>query len=702
MPLQAGLASASASGVAADGIRCAVSGDGSKVLFTAQSDALVSGDNNGAVDLFLKDLNGNGVQRLVAAAVLGQVFCLGMTPNAQTVVYTHSSPSILPPIFIKNLLTGSVSRVTPAPGSLPNVAGYQFAGISDDGLRLALIAQPTSTSSGDDTTALGPAHLLLRDLGTSQWINLDAQVRFTTEQGRARGNARIAPDGRGLAFTSCASHPEAATTTPNVVCSATTWTLAHLVGDMRWRMQRTGQWHGHQTAGRRWPVACVSREITQRCNLDCTLCYLSDSSEAVRDLPLAEVFRRIDLILLHYGPGTDVQVSGGEPTLRRHDELVAIVRRIASLGLRASLFTNGTKASRAVLVDLSAAGLTDVAFHVDTTQQRAGYSSEQDLNALRRAYIERAGGLPISVFFNATVHAGNFDAVPMLSAFFVAQADVVRFASFQLQAETGRGVLGARVDVIGNDSVAQRLQQGSGVADLGFNVLAAGHHDCNRSAVLLVVNGRAHDAFANRQLVRRFMRETADLVIDRGTPWRAVRSLLAAAVARPRLGLAALRWALGAGPGLAAAPRSGRHTRRVHKLTLFPHNVMDACALDAQRIDACVFMAITQDGPMSMCAYNAQRDHYLLRPLQTAQGTWQPLRAGAGGAGGVASAPIKWLKGRPRADALQARKAGGASHAAGRPGGPDRPVWSDMPDKPDKPNRVDRPNRADRPDRAAP
>lgn len=128
--------------------------------------------------------------------------------------------------------------------------------------------------------------------------------------------------------------------------------------------------------------------------------------------------------------------------------------------------------------------------------------------------------------------------------FFVAQADVVRFASFQLQAGTGRGVLGARVDVIGNDSVAQRLQQGSGVADLGFNVLAAGHHDCNRSAVLLVVNGRAHDAFANRQLVRRFMRETADLVIDRGTPWRAVRSLLAAAVARPRLGLAALRWAL--------------------------------------------------------------------------------------------------------------------------------------------------------------
>ena len=103
------------------------------------------------------------------------------------------------------------------------------------------------------------------------------------------------------------------------------------VGALRARMHRTGQWQPHQMAGRRWPVACVSLEITQRCNLDCTLCYLSESAEAVRDFPLEEVFRRIDLILQHYGPGTDVQVSGGEPTLRRRDELVAIVRRLAGL-----------------------------------------------------------------------------------------------------------------------------------------------------------------------------------------------------------------------------------------------------------------------------------------------------------------------------------------------------------------------------------
>ena len=260
-------------------------------------------------------------------------------------------------------------------------------------------------------------------------------------------------------------------------------------------------------------------------------------------------------------------------------------------------------------------------------------------------------GLPISVFFNTTVHAGNFDEIPMLAAFLVAQADVVRFASFQLQAETGRGVLGARLDAISNHSVAWRLQAGAGVA-LQFNVLAAGHHECNQTAVLLVANGHAHDAFADAPFVQRFMRETAHLRIDRGTPWRALKSLLVAAVARPRLCLAALRWVAAMAWRLRADRFAARG--RMHKLTFFTHNFMDACQLDAERVDACVFMAMTQDGPLSMCAYNAQRDNYLLRPLPTSQGPWQPLREGHAGA---PTFPIKWLKGRPRAAALQMHRA---------------------------------------------
>jgi 7,8-dihydro-6-hydroxymethylpterin dimethyltransferase len=422
---------------------------------------------------------------------------------------------------------------------------------------------------------------------------------------------------------------------------------------LRQRMHDNGQWHSNQMAGRRWPVACVSLEITQRCNLDCTLCYLSEASEAVRDLPLEEVMRRIDLIHAHYGPGTDVQVSGGEPTLRRRDELRAIVARLHERGLRAALFTNGIKASRELLAELAQAGLTDVAFHVDTTQQRSGYADEAALNALRREYILRARGLPLHVFFNTTVHAGNVAEVPMLARFFVDHADGVDFASFQLQAETGRGVQGGRDGAISNESIAALLSQGAGTA-LTFNALLAGHAQCNRSAVMLVANGRAHDAFADTAFVARFMRETAGLAIERGTVLRGAVSLLRAALARPRLAAASLRWVAALGWRVRADLLAARG--RAHKLTFFTHNFMDAKALDRERIDACVFMAMTQHGPISMCAYNARRDHYLLQPIATPQGVWQPL-AGRGVGGEITVFPIKFLKGRSRVAALAEREA---------------------------------------------
>jgi MoaA/NifB/PqqE/SkfB family radical SAM enzyme len=130
-------------------------------------------------------------------------------------------------------------------------------------------------------------------------------------------------------------------------------------------------------------VGCVALEITQRRNLDCELCYLSEHSEAVRDLPLEEIFRRIDIIRRHYGPGTNVQVTGGDPTLRRRDELIAIVRRLAEQGLRPALFTNGIRARRDLLTELAHVGLKDVAFHVDTTQRRKAFDRKAILGAMR-------------------------------------------------------------------------------------------------------------------------------------------------------------------------------------------------------------------------------------------------------------------------------------------------------------------------------
>ena len=104
------------------------------------------------------------------------------------------------------------------------------------------------------------------------------------------------------------------------------------------------------------------------------------------DIPIEEVFRRLDDVLHHYGPGTHVQITGGDPTLRKHKELVEIVRYANDLGLYTAMFTNGIGATRKLLKRLAEVGLRDVAFHVDTTQRRENGENELALNNICLLY----------------------------------------------------------------------------------------------------------------------------------------------------------------------------------------------------------------------------------------------------------------------------------------------------------------------------
>ena len=379
----------------------------------------------------------------------------------------------------------------------------------------------------------------------------------------------------------------------------------------RARVAAAGQWSPRQHLGRRWPVGCVALEITQRCNLDCELCYLSESSQALKDIPLAEVYCRIAMIRAQYGAGVDVQITGSEPTLRPRGELVAIVRRARESGLRPSLFTNGIRASRALLAELAAAGLEDVAFHVDTTQRRRGYLSEAALDALRLEYIARARGLPLAVFFNTSVCDSNLEAVPAIAEFFLCHADVVRMASFQLHADTGRGSLRGRGPRVSVAAVAGRIQAGVR-AKLNFDAMDIGHARCNRYAMALVANGRAHDLCDEPDFIVRMLERTAALRLDRTRPADGLAALAGWALRHPRALPDCLAW---------VARKTWRMRQdllaarcRVHKLSFFIHDFMHACALERERIDACSFMVATPEGPLSMCLHNAKRDAYLLPP----------------------------------------------------------------------------------------
>ncbi len=380
----------------------------------------------------------------------------------------------------------------------------------------------------------------------------------------------------------------------------------------RERMRRANQWSPWQMLGRRMAVGCVALEITQRCNLDCAYCYLSESSEALKDIPLEEVYRRIDMIFDHYGANTDVQVTGGDPTLRKRDELVAIVRYIRQKKMRSSLFTNGIKATRDLLEELCEAGLEDVAFHVDMRQERVGYTSEQALNTVREEYINRARGLPLAVIFNTTVSPGSFHEVPALVQFFIRHADVVRFASFQIGADTGRGagegVEGARVTV-NPETMVDAIGTGANTK-LNFNAMRVGPAACNSYAYAFVINGKLHDAFADAAFAQKILHSSANVTMVRAAKHEIAKKVASYFLMHPGIlfgvvrRFAALIW---------RARRDFIVARgRIGKISFFIHNFMDAKSLERERCEACSFMVMTPEGPMSMCVHNAKRDDYLL------------------------------------------------------------------------------------------
>ncbi len=376
-------------------------------------------------------------------------------------------------------------------------------------------------------------------------------------------------------------------------------------------MQSIGHWNNNQQSGSRWAIGCVALEITQRCNLDCTLCYLSEISESIEDLPLDEIYRRIDQIHLHYGDNTDVQITGGDPTLRKQDELLAIVKRIRNKGMRPTLMTNGKRARRPLLEKLAEAGLIDIAFHVDTTQKILGYNDEIALNVIRQKYIDRCKGLPLSILFNTTVHAGNFEQIPALVEFFIRNAQHVRTVSFQLQADTGRGELRKRHISITQDSVRQQIERGTQAA-LSFDSVQTGHPHCNRYALSLVINGKLYDFFDNPQLIGELQAGTTHLIFDRQKPIVSVARFAGWLLTHPRVFIRTLAWGLRRLSGMRHDLLQARG--RIHTLSFFMHNFMDACELDQDRLHACVFKTMTADGPISMCLHNARRDEFLLTP----------------------------------------------------------------------------------------
>lgn len=83
-------------------------------------------------------------------------------------------------------------------------------------------------------------------------------------------------------------------------------------------------------------------EVTKRCNLHCPVCFASaGESQEKGDPSICEIEKQFDFLMEHGGP-FNIQLSGGEPTMR--DDLPEIIRMGREKGFTFfQLNTNGIR-----------------------------------------------------------------------------------------------------------------------------------------------------------------------------------------------------------------------------------------------------------------------------------------------------------------------------------------------------------------------
>ena len=143
--------------------------------------------------------------------------------------------------------------------------------------------------------------------------------------------------------------------------------------------------------------------LTQRCNLNCSYCYLEDSPERIQELNINEILKSISGF-----QGSTIILSGGEPTLR--EDLFDIINKIKLRGYRIILATNGISVSREYANKLKSSGLS-LAMVSFTTFDNLQSKILHSINVVeaKKLAVENLEAVGIPVFLYIPVLRGKND-----------------------------------------------------------------------------------------------------------------------------------------------------------------------------------------------------------------------------------------------------------------------------------------------------
>ena len=193
-------------------------------------------------------------------------------------------------------------------------------------------------------------------------------------------------------------------------------------------------------AGHVRQTCCVLLEVTRRCDLECPVCFAAALGEAPGDPSIGTIegwYRR----LLDVAPGCNVQLSGGEPSLRDDlPEIIALGRALGHGFLQ--LNTNGLRlaAESGHAERLAEAGLSTVFLQFDGVDDEPYRALRgRPLAVVKERAVSRCAEAGLGVVLVPTVVRGvNLDRLGDILDFALRHAPAVRGVHVQPVALLGR------------------------------------------------------------------------------------------------------------------------------------------------------------------------------------------------------------------------------------------------------------------------
>jgi Tol biopolymer transport system component len=186
-----------------------ISGNGRYVVFNSTASNLVSGDTNGHIDVFIRDLQTNTTERASVATGGAQAdggfgsFDADVSDDGNLVVFSSNEPNLGGPdsgvrhIYVRDRDANTTTLLTRATNSLPSVAGVsQDPSISADGNWVMFHSDSADLVAGD-TNAIEDVFRVAAVGGSM------TRVGLSTGEGMSEGaNGMISGDGRYVTFSS--------------------------------------------------------------------------------------------------------------------------------------------------------------------------------------------------------------------------------------------------------------------------------------------------------------------------------------------------------------------------------------------------------------------------------------------------------------------------------------------------------------------